>query len=389
VIPSVSAKEGGPSFALPLFAAALANCNVQVTVASTDDDGRGRRLKVPLGKVVSTSGEQDAIYFRKNTEFYKTSWALARWLRRRVAEFDVVHIHALFSFSSWAAARAARLARVPYLVRPLGVLNEWGMENRRRFLKQWSLRSVELPILRGAAAIHYTSTAEAREAALAHHEIASFPSAIIPIPIARPRSGDTALFYERFPEAKDRPLILFLSRLDRKKGVELLLDAFQEIRLEFPDAWLVIAGTGEESYVESLRQRAGQLGCEKDVAWIGFVEGEEKRAVLEAATVFVLPSYSENFGVAAAEALAAGVPVLLSDKVALAEDVREAQAGMVVECKASAVAQGLRQLLEDGSLRVRLGEKGRDFANEHYSSESVGRKLKNLYESIVKEPGSL
>jgi glycosyltransferase involved in cell wall biosynthesis len=389
VIPSVSAGQGGPSFALPLFAGALAGCNIQVTVASTDDDGPGRRLKVPLGEVVSTQGGPDAIYFRKNTEFYKTSWALRRWLQRHVAEFDAVHIHALFSFSSWAAARAARLAGVPYIVRPLGVLNEWGMENRRRFLKRWSLRLVELPILRGAAAIHYTSKAEAREAALAHREIASFPGVIIPIPIARPESCDADLFYKRFPEAKDRPLILFLSRLDPKKGIELLLAAFHEVRQEFPNALLVIAGTGEKSYVESLRRTAGQLGCVEDVTWIGFVDGEEKRAALGAATLFVLPSYSENFGVAAAEALAAGVPVLLSDKVALAEDVRAAQAGMVVECSASAIADGLRQLLGDDALRARLGKKGRDFASENYSPNSIGRKLKNLYESVVKESGSL
>lgn len=346
------------------------------------------RLEVPLGKVVSRTGEPDSIFFRKNTEFYKASWPLRRWLRRQVGDFDVVHIHALFSFSSWAAARAARHARVPYVVRPLGVLNTWGMENRRRFLKRWSLSLVELPILRGAAAIHYTAEAEAREAALAHPEIASLRSVIIPIPIESPQTSDRGLFYGRFPSAAGRPLVLFLSRLDPKKGLELLLEAYQEVRRTIPEALLVIAGAGEPEYVSSLRQKARELVGEEDVIWTGFVEGEEKAALFAAATVFVLPSYSENFGVAAAEALAAGIPVLLSDRVGVAEDVRAAEAGMVVECTAGAIGTALRQLLTDTSLREALSEKGRRFADERYSSDRVGRELKRLYESVVREPAT-
>ena len=386
VIPSVSPKHGGPSIALPLFTQALARHDVEVTVATTDDDGPGGRLDVPLGQVVSTPGQADHIYFRKNTDFYKTSLGLARWLRWHVPDFDVVHIHALFSFSSFAAARAARRATVPYIVRPLGVLNQWGMENRRRFVKKWSLRMVELPILRHAAAIHYTAEAERREAALAHPEIASFPSAIIPIPIEAAGRADTAPFYERFPHAAERKVILFLSRLDRKKGIELLLTAFEEIRRKIPEALLVIAGAGEESYVASLRRRAAELGGEESVIWAGFVEGKEKAALLAAATLFVLPSYSENFGVAAAEALAAGIPVLLSDKVAVAEEVRAADAGVVVECTSPAIADGLARLLNDAALRAKLGEKGRSFAQERYSSATVGRDLKRLYESVMQEP---
>ena len=346
------------------------------------------RLELPLGQLVSSAGEPDSVFFRKNTEFYKASWSLRRWLREHVGDFDVVHIHALFSFSSWAAARAARHARIPYIVRPLGVLNTWGMENRRRFLKRWSLNLIELPILRGAAAIHYTAEAEAREAALAHREIASLRSVIIPIPIELPQTSDPSLFYRRFPTAAGRPLVVFLSRLDRKKGLELLLEAYQEVRRKVPEALLVIAGSGEPEYVASLRQKAREMGCETDIIWTGFVEGDEKAALFAAANVFVLPSYSENFGVAAAEALAAGIPVVLSDRVGVAEAVRSAEAGVVVECTAGAIANALTQLLADAALREKLGKSGRRFADERYSSDRVGRELKKLYESVVREPVS-
>ena len=382
VMPSVSPKHGGPSAALPLFVRSLVPYDVKVTIATTDDDGPGGRLNVPLQQIVPGRDNTDAIYFRKSTEFYKMSPTLARWLDRQVADYDAVHIHALFSFSSFAAARAARRARVPYIVRPLGVLNEWGMQNRRRLVKRWSLKMIELPILREAAAIHYTAEAERREAAAAHPEIASFRSVVIPIPIEPGQPSDPSLFYDRFSSAAQRRIILFLSRLDPKKGIELLLTAFREVRDEFPDALLVVAGSGEKTYVESLRQKARDLGCDRDVLWTGFIAGEEKTALLAAASLFVLPSYSENFGIAAAEALAAGIPSILSEHVAIADDAADAGAALIVPCEAGVIAKGMRQLLSDAASRDRLGVQGRALIRERFSLEAVGAQLFELYQSI-------
>src|SRR2546423_1293778 len=199
VIPSVSPRHGGPSVALPLFAKAAAARGATITIATTDDDGPGRRLDVPLNQFVAGRGGANYIYFQKTTESYKVSLGLGRWLRSHVADYDVVHLHALFSYSSYAAARAARRAGVPYIVRPLGVLNRWGLENRRRLLKQWSLRLIELPILRGAAAIHYTAEAEREDAADAHPNISSIRAAVIPIPVEPVPLPDSSEAEKRFP----------------------------------------------------------------------------------------------------------------------------------------------------------------------------------------------
>ena len=163
VIPSLSLKHGGPSYAVRAMARALATVDVDVTIATTDDDGSDARLKVKIGEPMKEEAAT-IYYFRRNILPYKVSFGLARWLKSNVAEFDVVHVHALFSYSSTAAALGARRQRVPYIVRPLGVLNRWGLENRRAFLKQISLRLVELPMLTHAAAIHYTSEIEKLEA---------------------------------------------------------------------------------------------------------------------------------------------------------------------------------------------------------------------------------
>src|SRR5207247_2285355 len=139
VIPSLSLKHGGPSVALPLIARSLVNQTIQVDVATTDDDGPGCRMNVPLGQRIERDG-YGLFHFRKQTEFYKCSWPFARWIRRHATDYDLLHIHALFSFTSVVAARAALRCGLPYLIRPLGVLNRWGMENRRRVLKSLSMR---------------------------------------------------------------------------------------------------------------------------------------------------------------------------------------------------------------------------------------------------------
>jgi glycosyltransferase involved in cell wall biosynthesis len=381
VIPSLSVKEGGPSLALPVMARALSQQGIEVTIATTDDDGRGKRRTVALGQYTTDDQQIHYIYFRKNTDFYKVSFQLWRWLVKHVAEFHAVHIHALFSYSSIVAALIARRERVPYVVRPLGVLNQWGMTNRRRILKNLSLRWIELPILRSASAIHYTSQAEQLEASLAHPGIASLPCAVIPLAIeAVNPSADSARFFAKFPEASGRPIVLFLSRLDRKKGLELLLEAFARVRSSVDRSLLVIAGEGTPGYTTSLRARADALNLSHDIVWAGFLSGDEKTAAFAAASIFVLPSFSENFGIAALEAVAAGVPVILSDQVALSDEIRDADAGLVVPCKAEPVAEAIITLLSCPERRRQVGTNAQHLAQSRFSAESVGQALKSLYQ---------
>ncbi len=384
VIPSLSPKHGGPSVALPLMARSLVQSGVQVDVATTDDDGPGGRLSVPLGERVERDG-YGVFYFRKQTEFYKVSLPFPSWMRRHVREYDLVHIHALFSFTSSAAARAARRAGVPYIIRPLGVLNRWGMENRRRLLKSFSFRFLEQPILQHAAAMHYTARAEQLEAEQCG---ATAPAAVIPLGL---ELADFAvlpspeLFLRRCPQAVGRPVVLFLSRIDPKKGIDLLLPAFAQVKLRHPQALLVLAGSGRDEYVRSLQQEAARLGLAGDVAWPGFLAGADKLSALAAATVYVLPSYSENFGIALVEALAAGVPCLTTEGVAVSEDLRERDAGLVVAPQVAPLAAALDQLLSDAALRAQLGVSGRRLAQERFSLLVMGAALKKLYSSFTVE----
>ena len=383
VIPSVSSKRGGPSVAVRRMAEGVAALGATVDIATTDDDGAGH-LDVPLGVPVEARGVR-VWHFRRQSHFYAFSWPLTRWLARHVANYDVVHIHALFSYAMIPAALSARRAGVPYIVRPLGTLNEYGVTQRRPWLKRLSLGLIERPLLRGAAVVHYTAEQERIEAARSG---ITFPHVVLPLGIelegGEPPPPDA--FARRFPEVAGRRLLLFLSRLDRKKGLDLLLPAFAEARKQFPDAMLVIAGSGEADYEAKLRAEAAALGLEGAICWTGFLEGEAKREALAAAELLVLPSYSENFGVAVVEAMAAGLPVIVSDQVAIHREISEADAGVVVPCAVEPLAEAMIAALAEPERAAAQGTQARDLAQRLFSLEACARQLHELYQTLNDRP---
>src|SRR5438309_2253882 len=345
VIPSVSARRGGPSLAVDAFAQSLSKVGVDVHVATTDDDGPGH-LSVPLGCPV----EKDAAtvwYFRRQSRFYTMSWPLTRWLAQHVRDYDVLHIHALFTYAALPASLFAIRDTVPYVVRPLGTLGRWGVTRRHPRLKRLSYRLIERRILARAARVHYTCEQEQREAA----ELGSTGCGVV-IPLGLdveqfdhlPPSG----WIRRWaPQLAGRTIVLFLSRLDPKKGLDLLLPAFASLKQERSDVGLVIAGDGELEFVRRLRSECVRLRLEGDVYWAGPLTGESKLGALADADLFVLPSYSENFGLAVIEAMAAGKPIIISDGVGIHRDVAAAEAGIVVPCTQRGVADALRALSAD------------------------------------------
>jgi glycosyltransferase involved in cell wall biosynthesis len=241
---------------------------------------------------------------------------------------------------------------------------------------------VELPILRDAAAIHYTSEAEKLEASRIGGTIVLQKSAVIPLPV-EPAKGNAEDFRQRFPQVAGHKVVLFLSRIDEKKGIELLLDAFADVRRQISDTVLVVAGNGAANYLQKLSQQAKELAIADDVIWTGHLEGRMKWGAFAAADLFVLPSYSENFGIAAAEALACGVPTVVTGGVGIADEIKSAGGGLVVEPNVTAIANALEQLLSNESRRRDLSEKGRGLARLRFSSESVGPALYSLYRKAI------
>lgn len=382
VIPSVSANHGGPSFAIRALARALRSAAVDVSIVTTDDDGPRGRLQVPIAEPVF---EENATwwYFRRDFVPYKVSLGAVRWLQGHVRDYNVVHIHALFSFLSTMAARIAYAQQVPYIIRPLGVLNQWGLVNRRRLPKRISLQLIELPMIRRAAALHFTSDAEAEEAKKIDRCVAARRKAVIPLPVEAQAPGDPLVFEQSFPSSRGREVVLFLSRVDPKKGLELAIKALATLKARRPASMLVVAGTGEASYVAKLKDVCAALDLANDVLWTGHLDGAIKAGAFAKARVFVLPSHSENFGIAAAEAMAGGLPVVISAEVGLSSDVRVARAGTVAERTADAIALALEEILDHPEQASAMGEAGKRMVEMKYSPAAIGRELRVLYESIA------
>jgi len=360
----------------------LVERGLEVHVATTDDNGRDR-FRVGQDLPIREDGVAYWI-FPRQTRFYQMSFPLTRWLRKHLCDYDLVHIHALFSYASVATALLAKSAGVPYLIRPLGTLNQWGMRNRHRLLKKMSFRLIESRILRGAARVQFTSEQEALEARLlgVGHNAVVIANPVEPFPLGVIRGG----FRAGHPELDNRTIVLFLSRLDAKKGLDLLLPAFASVRRRHPDAILVIAGDGDAMFVADLKEQTRRLGIDSGIIWAGFLRGEAKNAALADADVFVLPSYSENFGVAVVEAMGAGIPVIVSNQVGIHREVSGAEAGLVVQCLPEQLEAALTRMIADRQTRMKMGQNARELAFQ-FAPGIVTDQLIETYASIRNSHG--
>ncbi|MEI6031835.1 MAG: glycosyltransferase [Synechococcaceae cyanobacterium ELA739] len=345
IIPSISPLRGGPSAAVIGMVRALRAQGADAAILTTNDAGPGLDLSLPIGQWHDHQGVPVLAFKRWSPPIpplreFAISPGLNLWLAGHLDQYDLLHIHALFSWPSTTAMMQARLVGVPYLLRTIGQLCRWSLARspgRKRLL----MTLVEHANLTGAQALHFTSEAERAEAA----DLGlSTPTLVLPLGVTAPQPDLT----DDHAPPNDRTSFLFLSRLHPKKRLELLLEAFALLQQRLPDAaWrLSIAGDGDPVYVAQLKRKAEALGLASRCRWLGFVEGPAKWRELRGAHWFVLPSASENFGIAAVEALAAGTPVLASEAVAVAPVIAAAGAGRLIPSDPSALADSLAAAMD-------------------------------------------
>jgi glycosyltransferase involved in cell wall biosynthesis len=374
VISSVSPRNGGPSRAIADIEQALTARGVDVTTVATDQDGPGRRLGVRCGEAV-TEPHATRWYFPVDIGFYTVSFGLARWLADNVGGFDVVHVHALFSFAPVAAAWLARRARVPYVVRPLGVLAHYGMTQRRPLLKKLSFALFERRLLQDAAAVQFTSRFEQNEAASLGLKCSD---TLIPLGI------DVAAAPARRPRAPGAPFeLLFIGRIDPVKNLESVIVALASLRSSSLAVHLKVAGEGDAGYVATLKALAARQGIAGAIEWVGNADGERKKQLLLNASAFVLPSHSESFGIAAVEALAAGLPCIVSRQVAVADDIQGGDAGFVTGTDAASIAAGIRTMIARSDRHGVVSAAAHRLAASRFSRAMMGDQLVALYETIA------
>ena len=222
------------------------------------------------------------------------------------------------------------------------------------------------------------------EALLLSDELRHLPRAVIPVPVETEAAEECDVFLSHFPIAAGRKIALFLSRIDPKKGIELLLEGFAAALTVDRSLLLVLAGAGSEDYVRTLKAKAEDLQVGRDVLWTGHLDGREKAAAFAAASLFILTSHSENFGVAPVEAMAAGVPVIISREVAISADVAATNGGLVVSRDRTELSDAIVSTLRDGAATAQRVENARRLVRDKYSSRAVGLQLLDLYQSVTR-----
>ena len=383
VIPSLSVTRGGPSLAVRGMVRSLRSQGVAAEIATTDDDGPGLRFNTAYGSQSDFEGLPVA-FFPKSTpdrrEFLYCP-PLIRWLERNAGRFGLIHTHYLFSHVSTRGAAVARKRKTPLVIRPLGTLAPWSLR-QGKWKKRLYMTLFEGANLEGASAIHCTSPEELAEIRTLGIKTPAFwlplgVEALPPLPDAR------TLLRKQFGLPPDAPVILFLSRLHPKKRPEILIESLPFLQKQIPEASLILAGDGDSSYAASLRALVKRHRLETRIFFPGIVTGPGKNLLLRGADCFALASETENFSIATAEALAAGLPVVITPDIQISRDVLLSESGKTASPDPTAFSEAILEILTGPALAARLSKNATRLAEERYSWNAITPKLKRIYECIL------
>jgi glycosyltransferase involved in cell wall biosynthesis len=371
-------RYGGPIRSVHSLCRALAADRHDVHVFTTSVDGPGDS-DVPLGSPVDLEGVKVTYFPSRWLRRLYWSPPMRRALAASVGGFDVVHLHAVYLWPIWAGARAARACGVPYVMSPRGMLVPELIRRKNRWVKTAWLALIERANLEGAAAIHATSSVEADRLSGFGWKLP--PIATIahgvddpPLPSTAPLSGDVAA------AVASGFSVLAFGRISWEKALDRLVAAMPQA----PAARLVLAGDDGDGYAASLAAQARAAGVGDRVTIVArHVEGADKEALFAAARVFAVTSLSENFGLAAFEAMRRGIPVLATPDIGMSEIVRESGAGCVVGSTPTSIAAGINAMLDDPARSRAMGEAGRAHVIAHYGWPNIAHRVADLYGSVL------
>jgi len=387
VIPSVAPVRGGPSEVILAIVKALRSQGVEAEIVTTNDNGP-KLLDVPTG--VRLEYQEVPVWFFPRfsppinflREFAFSS-PLTTWLWQNAARYDLLHIYAIFSYASTVAMVIARHQNIPYINSPLGLLCQWSLQ-QSKLRKQIYLSLIEQGNLNNSCGLHLTAPKEEEEIASLNLEAPNF---MIPHGVSIPPTISNApqLLRQKLQLPEDEPIILFMSRLHPKKGLDYLIPALGKLKDQ--QFTFIIAGSGEAAYETQLDELLVKAGIHTRTRRLGFVQGEEKNLLLQGADLFTLTSHSENFGIAVVEALAAGLPVVITPGVPLANVVEREGVGYVTPLDVESIASSIAGARPSSEARKGMGERARGLVTEQYSWDKIALELIAVYRGIFIREG--
>jgi glycosyltransferase involved in cell wall biosynthesis len=401
-------RYGGPIKTVHELNKWLVKKGVEVTVYTTNIDGSGV-LDAPVGKEAVIDGVK-VFYFPASFRPWKYSRGLSQALAEHIKDFDIVHITSVFLAASAVGAYYARKHNKPYIISPRGSLMKEPLEKGflKNLKKKIYLFLIEKRNLTNAAGIHFTTEMEKEEYLKAGLPLKK--AIVIPngLDTEEFQSNDVRHRYigfrEKYGLGKDKKIVLFLSRLNWKKGFDALVPAFAEVIKKEPKAVLVLAGPDDGYLKEILRiiKDVNQMTSDiqklkpsifgtsdvqkienPNIIFTDMLLGDDKTAAYQESDVFVLPSYAENFGQVVVEAMACGLPVIITKNVGIAPSVEKAAAGIVIEKSVNQLTLAILKILSNPDLAKKMGEAGRKLVETEFSSEKVAEKWMEEYKSLI------
>jgi glycosyltransferase involved in cell wall biosynthesis len=377
-IPYLATVYGGPSKVVTELAQSLSSQGLSVDLISTNADGAGK-LAVPTGQWLEQDGYRLQYFDCLHQNDTILSVALGRWLADHARDYQLVHTHNMFAPTMAIARWICRKKAVPYLTTPHGMLEPWALSYKAS-KKRLYYRHFEVPALTTARAIHVLNQQEANHV----HQLGFRQTQIIPNGIHREEFDQLPsrdLFYQQFPHIQNKQIVLFLGRIDPKKGLDLLAPAFARAHRQFPHTHLVLAGPDSINFLPTAQGYFADASCLAAVTFTGMLTGDLKRAALAAANVYVAPSYSEGFSMSVLEGMAAALPCIITRECNFPE-AGDRKAAHVVDLTAEAIYAALYQVLSDQAEGKAMGDRAQKLVFSHYTWDCVASQLAQLYRQV-------
>lgn len=362
---------GGPTMSVAALCEQLVKNDCHVDVYATTANGINE-LNVTPNQAQQVDGVNVTYFKRLTKDHSHFSPALLEAVWKNAKRYDLIHIHAWWNLVSVFSCLIALMRGARVVVSARGTLSPYSFQNKNRLIKSIIHNLLTKPLLKRCH-IHATSL---RENKAINNIVSPKSTTTIPNFVTLP---------DRIPPSNPRapvsPItLLFFSRIEEKKGLDILLNALALLSIPFH---LTIAGDGNEAYVASLKSLAASKCIAEKITWAGFI-GQNKFAVLQQHHLFILPSYDENFGNAVIESLAVGTPVLISEEVGLADYVAQNKLGWLCQTNAPSVAKVIEQIATQPDELYRINQEAPDIIDHDFSDASLVEKYISLYHNIVK-----
>ncbi len=375
-IPYLAAVYGGPSKVAQELAQSLGRKGMSVDLVTTNANG-AHKLLVPTNQWIQKEGYRVRYFDCLHHYDAILSLSLGRWLAKHAADYTVVHTHNMFAPTMVIARWICYKNKVPYITTPHGMLEPWALSYKAS-KKRLYYQHFEVPTLKTASAIHVLNQKEANhvntlgfsQTKIIHNGVHRSEFETLPNP---------DFFYQRFPKAQGKKIVLFLGRIDPKKGLDLLAPAFATAHRQFPDTHLILAGPDSIDFLPTAQRYFADAGCAQAVTFTGMLTGQLKYAALAAAIAYVAPSYSEGFSMSILEGMAAGLPCIITQECNFPE-AAIAGAAHVVTVDSEAITTALQQVLSNPYQASTMGRRAQALVFNSYTWSRAADKIIQLYE---------